>query len=56
MALTVLAQEGPAYFRPRAYASLVGDLGLPLIAWQLLKAIAQWRQRREARKAAAGQA
>ena len=50
LALAILAQAGPADFRPRVYASLVGDLGLPLIAWQLLRAIAQWRERREARR------
>jgi hypothetical protein len=43
--LIVFSAATPVQFRARVYASLVADLGMPLIAWQALKAIAQSRAR-----------
>jgi hypothetical protein len=38
----------PRQFWPRVYASLAVDVMIPVIAWQLLKAIAQRRERKQA--------
>jgi hypothetical protein len=46
--LVLFAQDvGPA-FRPRIYASMVGDLMAPVIAWQAFRVIERRQARREA--------
>ena len=44
VALLYFATQVEPEFRPRIYVALVGDLGIPLFAWQLFRVIEQ-RQR-----------
>ena len=49
MTLVLFAQDVSPAFRPRIYATMVGDLMAPLIAWQAFRLI----ERRQAARAAA---
>ena len=44
VALLYFATQVDPEFRPRIYVALVGDLMLPVIAWQLFRWIEQHRQ------------
>ncbi|MEK6974987.1 MAG: hypothetical protein AABY18_01430 [Candidatus Thermoplasmatota archaeon] len=44
LALLYFASIAPAGARPRIYASLVGNLALPVIAWYVYKNLARHRQ------------
>jgi hypothetical protein len=45
LALLYFAMQVDPQYRPRIYAALVGDLGIPLIAWQLFRVIEERRAR-----------